>query len=303
MKKLLVLDGPMGTELERRGYDISDNLWSARLLAEDPDAIEQIHRDYLEAGADIVTCASYQATIPGFLKAGYTESEAGCLIRKSMEIAEHARKTWWNKRKTALAGRPWPLIAGDIGPYGAYLANGSEYTGNYHLSRDGYISFHLRRMEILKEAGADLFAVETCPKLEEAVVCAELLEDLGADYWISFTFRSENEISDGTPASEVAEALKDYPHLQCVGVNCVSPDLVDGILKNFRKISDLPLAAYPNSGEIYDRATGQWKSAPNRGSFSEMAKAWYADGAVMIGGCCRTRPADIREIAAWSRTL
>lgn len=300
-KNLIVLDGPMGTELERRGYDVNDLLWSARFLEKNPDAILQIHRDYFRAGADIGTCASYQATVPGFVKAGYTKGEAEALIRKSMKLVLEARDLWWKEDGGSESGRPYPMAAGDVGPYGAYLADGSEYTGGYHMTKKDYQDFHRRRMEILREEGAEIFAVETCPKLEEAVACAELLEDMGADYWISFTFRSADEISDGTKIKDVADALRDYPHLQAVSVNCTPPELVHDILQNFRAVSDLNLAAYPNSGEVYDGLLKKWSGLGAGETFLDRAKIWYDDGAVMLGGCCRTKPADIRSIARWAR--
>lgn len=299
-KNLIILDGPMGTELERRGYDVNDALWSAKFLKENPDAIKTIHRDYYEAGADIVTCASYQATIPGFLKAGLSETEAEELIRRSMQLVFDARREWWENGGKDL-GRVYPMAAGDIGPYGAYLADGSEYTGNYHLTEKEYRDFHLRRMEILKDAGAEIFAVETCPRLDEALVSAKLLEELKSDYWISFTFKNKGEISDGTSIREVAKALEGLPHLQAVSVNCTAPELVSGIISNFKACSDLPFMAYPNSGEVYDGITKTWHGVEGGNSNLENAISWYIDGVAAIGGCCRTRPEDIKAIADWSK--
>ncbi|MDD7408418.1 MAG: homocysteine S-methyltransferase [Anaerovoracaceae bacterium] len=296
-KKRLVMDGPMGTELETRGYDVNDALWSAKFLREDPGAIEQIHYDYFAAGADIVTCASYQASIPGFLKAGYSEVDAEELIALSMKLVLEARERWWNDSGRE-SGRPYPLAAGDIGPYGAYLADGSEYTGAYELTEQQYRDFHLRRMQILKDAGAEIFAVETMPRLDEAVSCARMLEDLDADYWISFSFRNENEISEGTDIKTVVEALKDLPHLKALGVNCTPPEIVEKIIEGYRSCTDLPICAYPNSGEIYDGITKTWHGAPDGICFSDRIQKWIDAGASLIGGCCRTRPDDIKAVAS-----
>ncbi len=295
-KHKLVLDGPMGTELERRGYDVNDALWSAKFLKENPEAIEQIHYDYFAAGADIVTCASYQASVDGFLDSGYSREEAEALIAKSMQLVLKARTAWWEKEGKA-TGRPYPLAAGDIGPYGAYLADGSEYTGAYHLSEEAYRDFHLRRMEILKANGADIFAVETCPKLEEALACARMLEGLNADYWISFSFRNEHEISDGTAIEEITSALKGLPHLKAVGVNCTPPEYVSAIIKKYKALTDLPVCVYPNSGEIYDGMTKTWHGAPDGMTFQQRIPGWIVDGAALIGGCCRTKPEDIAQVA------
>lgn len=294
--KHLVLDGSMGTELERRGYDVNDALWSAKFLAKDPAAIEQIHYDYLEAGADIITCASYQASIPGFTKAGYTEKEAEELIAKSIRLVLDARKKWWNEegRKT---GRPYPLAAGDIGPYGAYLADGSEYTGAYELTEAEYRDFHLSRMEILKDHGADIFAVETCPRLDEAVTCAKMLDELGSDYWISFTFRDPRHISDMTDIEEVCRHLNGFSHLKAIGVNCTPPEIVAAIIANYKKYTDLPIIVYPNSGEVYDGGSKTWHGSPDGLCFTDRLPGWIEAGAGIVGGCCRTRPSDIRRVA------
>lgn len=301
-KSLIVLDGPMGTELERRGFNVSDALWSAKLLKENPDAIRQIHYDYFKAGADIVTCASYQASIPGFLAAGYSEEEAVELIRKSMELAKEARERWRNE-DGKVHNRPYPMVAGDIGPYGAFLADGSEYTGNYYLTKEEYREFHQRRMQILLEAGAEIFAVETMPKLDEARACAELLEELGADYWISFTFRNAREISDGTALEEVAEGLKGLSHLKAIGVNCTPPEYVQEIITRLRSVWDGDICVYPNSGETYDGIRKIWLGAKDGMTFAERLRGWKDAGAGMIGGCCRTKPEDIQKVFELSQNL
>ncbi len=295
-KHRLVMDGPMGTELERRGYDVNDALWSAKFLKENPDAIRQIHYDYLKAGADIITCASYQASVAGFTEHGYTKEEAEELIVRSLQLAKEAREMWWES-EGCKSGRVYPLIAGDIGPYGAYLADGSEYTGGYDLTPEEYRSFHFRRMELLKEAGADIFAVETMPKVEEARACANMLEELGCDYWISFSFRNSDQISDGTKISEVVEKLQNLPHLKAIGVNCTPLEYVMAIIRNYRKYTELPICVYPNSGEIYDGITKTWHGSKDGLSFADSITGWMLAGADLIGGCCRTRPEDIHAIA------
>lgn len=295
-KSIIVLDGPMGTELERRGYDVNDALWSAKFLRENPNAIKQIHYDYFEAGADIVTCASYQASILGFTAAGYTEKEAEDLIRLSMEIVKAARDEWWEKEGKN-SGRPYPLVAGDIGPYGAFLADGSEYTGKYFPTEQEYRDFHLRRMQILKDAGAEIFAVETLPKLDEAIVCAKLLEELDSDYWLSFSYRNGKQISDGTKLEEVAKNLKGFSHLKAIGVNCTPPEYVQEIVERYRKSWDGVICVYPNSGENYDGINKIWLGAADGMTFADRLEGWKNAGAGMIGGCCRTKPDDIRKVA------
>ncbi len=314
-KRLIVMDGPMGTELERRGYDVNDALWSARFLEKDPAAIRRIHYDYFAAGADIVTCASYQGSTRGFTDAGYSLAEAEKLIARSMELVFEARKAWWEGLPPAPeaaadtgnpvpagknTGRPYPLAAGDIGPYGAYLADGSEYTGSYLLSEKEYRDFHLPRIRILKEAGAEIFAVETMPRLDEALACADMLEELDCDYWISFTFKSERETCGGDPAAEVARAFRCFPHIKAIGVNCTPPELVSGIIRRIRDCCDIPVCVYPNSGETYDGIRKTWARGRGVKPYVSMAREWYMQGARFIGGCCRTKPEDIKEIASWT---
>ncbi|MEE1274018.1 MAG: homocysteine S-methyltransferase [Olegusella sp.] len=292
----IVLDGPMGTELELRGYDVNDALWSAKYLSEDPSAIKRIHRDYIEAGADIVTCASYQGSVPGFMDAGYSQGEAERLIALSALLAQEARDEWWAAGGSA-TGRHLPLVAGDVGPYGAYLADGSEYTGDYELTEAEYRDFHLRRMKVLAEAGVDLYAVETMPRLDEALACAHMLEELGADYWLSFTYRNDHQISNGTELADVVAAVRDLPHLQALGVNCTPPEYVETIARGIRALCDVPVCAYPNSGETYDGHAKCWHEAPAGEGFGDYLPRWADAGVALIGGCCRTRPADIERVA------
>ncbi|MCI2056449.1 MAG: homocysteine S-methyltransferase [Oscillibacter sp.] len=298
-KDLVILDGAMATELERKGLNLNDSLWSARALVEQPDMIKAVHYDYFVSGADCSTSASYQATIPGYLKSGYTKSEAESLIARSMTLLLAARDEWWaNEGRDS--GRPHPLAAAAIGPYGAFLANGSEYTGDYTCTEEEYRAFHLPRLQILKDAGTEIFAVETLPRLDEAIACANMLEELGCDYWLSFTFHNARQISEGTSIEEVAAALKEgFPHLKAVGVNCTPPAFVEGIVRNFKAVSSLPVCVYPNRGEVYDAVSKTWHGSADGKTFGNWAAEWYRAGATIIGGCCRTRPEDIKEVADW----
>ncbi|MBQ7702919.1 MAG: homocysteine S-methyltransferase family protein, partial [Firmicutes bacterium] len=157
--RIMVTDGAMSTALERLGCDLRDSLWTAKVLAQQPEMIKQVHMDYLRAGADCGITASYQATIPGLMARGYSEQEAEDLIARSVSAFLEARDEWWEAEGRD-SGRAWPLCLGSAGPYGAYLADGSEYRGNYGISRKELREFHLRRAEILWEAGSDLLLFE-----------------------------------------------------------------------------------------------------------------------------------------------
>ncbi len=287
----LVLDGALATELERAGFDTSGALWSARALADAPDLIRQVHRSYLEAGADVITTASYQGTIPGFLAAGYSRREAEALLRRSVRLAKDERDQW-----EARTGRR-ALVAASMGPYGAYLADGSEYRGRYGLSRAALAAFHRERLAILAEEGLDLFAFETVPDLAEA----EAVGDVLAPYppgcaWISFSCADGCRTSAGDDGGDCAAVLKDIPQFAALGVNCTAPAAVAPFLRRMHERTALPLAAYPNSGEVWDGAERRWTGRP--ADLAALAPSWHAAGARLIGGCCRTTPETIRAIAA-----
>ena len=289
--QVLVLDGALATELERRGCDLNDALWSAKALLEQPEVIEAVHRDYFEAGAHIATTASYQATPAGFAARGLDEDAALDLIARSVRLAASARAA----RPEASA----PLaVAGAVGPYGAFLSDGSEYTGDYDLTRDEFLAFHRPRAAVLVAAGADLLAFETLPKLTEALALADLSDELGVPAWYSFSLRDAQHISDGTSLADVVRALDARPGVVAIGVNCVPMGLVSPALDELAAHTGLPLVAYPNSGEIYDPLTKTWGPGESTAAtLADLAADWRARGARLIGGCCRTTPADIAELA------
>ena len=294
---ILVIDGSMSTALEQRGADLNDRLWTARVLAEKPDLIRQVHKAYFQAGADCGITASYQATIPGLIDAGYTEAQAEDILARSVRLFCEARAAWWAEEGQA-DRRPWPLCLAAVGPYGAYLADGSEYRGNYGISDEALRSFHRRRMEVLWEAGPDLLLIETVPSLREAMLCADLAEELGADYWISFSCRDQAHINEGDLIEECARKLSiGHPRLQMLGVNCTDPRYITGLIHELRKGTDLPIAVYPNSGDRYDPTTKTWKRLGTEKAFGTFALSYMKAGATAVGGCCTTVEPHIRQIA------
>lgn len=297
----LVIDGALATELERRGFDLKDELWSAKILLEQPEAIQQLHYDYFQAGADCAITASYQATIAGFMKRGLTELEALDLIKKSVGLAIKARDQFWADEANR-TGRVRPFVAASVGPYGAYLADGSEYRGNYGLTERQLMDFHRPRMQALIEAGADLLACETIPCLVEAQALVKLLEEFGSmQAWISFSCRDEIHVSEGQRLAECVRQVEGSPFVAAVGVNCTSPQYIPSLVREAREATNKPVLVYPNSGEKYDASRNDWDGQPVSETFSEEARGWFEAGARLIGGCCRTTPQDIREIAGWAR--
>jgi homocysteine S-methyltransferase len=298
----LVIDGALATELENRGYDLKDDLWSAKILLEQPEAIRQLHYDYFESGADCAITASYQATIEGFTKRGLDEQEAVALLQKSVRLAIEARDEFW-AAETNRKGRSKPFVAASVGPYGAFLADGSEYRGNYGLSEQELMDFHRPRMKALIEAGADMLACETIPCLSEAQALVRLLDEfLSIPAWISFSCRDDVHVNEGQRLEECVRLVQGNPFVAAVGVNCTSPKYIPSLIGEARKATNKPVLVYPNSGETYDAHRNGWDGNPVYESFGEEAKEWYKTGARLIGGCCRTTPQDIQEIAAWART-
>ncbi len=288
----VVIDGAMSTALEALGCDLNDALWSARLLADDPDKIRTVHSQYFEAGAHVAITASYQASAAGFARRGLTETEAARLIGLSVTLAKEARADYLNTH----VRRPL-LVAGSVGPYGAFLANGAEYTGDYRLSREEFREFHRVRLDALKAAGADLIAVETQPRLDEVAVLLEMLEERDLSAWVSFTLQDEAHIADGTTVEDAARLCDTSSAVDAVGLNCVKRELAAGALKRFAAVTAKPLLLYPNSGEAYDPATKTWHHPVNGPSWAHFAPQWRGLGVKCLGGCCRTLPADIAEIA------
>jgi homocysteine S-methyltransferase len=299
----LVIDGALATELERRGHHLKDELWSAKILLEQPEAIKQLHYDYFKAGADCAITASYQATVDGFRKRGLNEQEAVALIQKSVQLAIAARDEFWADDINRI-GRVKPFVAASVGPYGAFLADGSEYRGNYGLTENELMEFHRPRMKALADGGAVFFACETIPSLIEAQALAKLLNEFpGITAWFSFSARDEKHISEGQRFADCVRLLEDHPQIAAMGINCTSPKYIPSLIREGKKHTNKPILVYPNLGETYDALTHDWDGQAAVESFGEDARSWYEAGARLIGGCCRTTPEDIRVIANWVRNL
>jgi homocysteine S-methyltransferase len=300
---MVIVDGALATELERRGADLRDTLWSAKILLESPELIRDVHMDYFRAGADCAITASYQATVDGFAGRGLSETEAIRLIQRSVHLAVEARDTFWANSAHHVA-RPRPFVAASVGPYGAFLADGSEYRGDYGLSEEELIDFHRPRLAALVAAGADMIACETIPCLIEARALVRLLADYPAvSAWMSFSARDQAHTCHGERLADCAAFLDDNPQVAAIGVNCTSPTFIPALIRAARGATSKPILVYPNSGEIYDAATYSWHGETSCDAFAEQARQWYAAGAQIIGGCCRTTPDHIRALADWARSM
>ncbi|MGB7804264.1 MAG: homocysteine S-methyltransferase [Actinomycetota bacterium] len=283
----LVLDGGMANELERGGADLRDALWSARLLKDDPGSIRRVHEAFFNAGADVAISASYQASFSGFADHGIEAEEAASLMRLSVALA----------REAAAADGSDRLVAASVGPFGATLADGSEYRGDYGLSAGALAMFHRPRFETLLEAEPDLLAIETIPSIVEAEALVTLLEDYPeARAWISFSCRDGACISDGTPFADAVALAASSDRVIAVGVNCTPPGFIPSLLDGAETTK--PLLAYPNVGSTWDAASRSWILEGERPDPGASAITWRSAGATIVGGCCGTTPDDIRAIAA-----
>lgn len=293
----LLLDGGLATELEGRGFKLDSKLWSAALLSRDPDAIRAAHLAYLEAGADCVTTASYQASLEGFLRRGYSEGEGRRFLKRSSRLALEAREEWAASSKDS--SRLAPLVAASIGPYGAALANGAEYRGNYEISKEDLREFHEPRWEILAGTSVDLLACETIPSYGEAEVLRGLFQETGFHGWVSFSCRDGEHICDGTPIAECAALFADCESVVAVGVNCTAPRHVASLIRSIKEaLPNKEIVVYPNSGEVYDVGARAWAEASETSCERLDALGWFRLGARLIGGCCRVGPSRIERMRA-----
>jgi homocysteine S-methyltransferase len=299
----VTLDGGMASELERLGADLNHRLWSARLLYEQPGMIRKVHESYLAAGADVISAATYQATMEGFAREGFTSAESAALMRRGVVLAQEARDRFWSIERHR-QGRQHPLVAAAVSPYGAFLADGSEYRGDYGLSIAALREWHWTNIAVFAAGGADLLAFETIPSLAEAkAVLMALSEFPKTKAWISFTCHDEARLPDGTTFAVAVAAAAASPQVMAVGLNCTAPRYVAPLLASVRDTRGKPLLAYPNRGDVWDAEAKQWRTGHDQPDFGELAKRWHARGARLIGGCCRTTPEDIRRIRQASRLV
>jgi len=284
----VVLDGGLATQLEAQGADLSGALWSASLLTSEPDAILAAHTAFFAAGAQVATTASYQATYDGFARAGLDADQTDALLRRSVALAGEAARSHSDR-----TGRgAW--VAASVGPYGAMLADGSEYRGHYGLSVRQLRAFHRRRLEVLVSAEPDVLALETIPELAEVEALVAEVDRLEFPAWLSVTV-SGDRLRSGPPVDEAFAVAATSPHVVAVGLNCSAPADVCSVVTRAAVVTGRPGVAYPNSGEEWDARSREWTGDP--GIDASAVSGWLDAGARLVGGCCRVRPADIAVVA------
>ena len=282
----VVLDGGLATLLEARGHDLTSDLWSARLLLDEPDEIVAAHREYFQAGARVAITGSYQASFEGLGRLGLDRAAAEGALRASVRCAIQARNLFDD-------GLPrW--VAASVGPYGAVLADGSEYRGDYGRTAAELREWHRPRFEVLADSGADVLAFETVPALAEVEAIVGLLDGTGLSAWISMT--AENgRTRAGEPIEDAFALAASIPEVFAVGVNCCpAPQVAE--LAHAAAATGKSVVVYPNSGEIWDGASRSWSGDPSLTAAD--VKSWTVAGASLIGGCCRVGPAQISALVS-----
>ncbi|WP_123799330.1 homocysteine S-methyltransferase [Limosilactobacillus fermentum] len=289
----LVLDGSMSTPLEVAGAKTNSDLWTSQTLIDNPDLVYQVHLDYFKAGADLTITDTYQTNADALVRHGLSEEEARNLIKRAVQLANQARDDY--EKETGKHN----YVAGSIGPYGAYLADGSEYRGDYDLTAIQLQNFHLPRLAAILATGVDCLALETQPKLTEVVAILALLKTLEPTMpvYVSFSLRDAEHLSDGTSLKEAVQVVTKDPQVFAVGVNCVGLDLVTPAIKAIKEVTDKPVIVYPNSGATYDPTVKQWRFEEGTPRFVNAIDDWITAGAAIIGGCCTTLPQDIAVVA------
>ena len=292
LRGIHVIDGGLASELEYLGARIDGPLWSAHVLEDEPEKVSAVHRAYIQAGSQCIATCSYQVSRMGYTEVGLTQKQADAALLRSVKLARSVAAEFPDRRI---------LVAGSLGPYGAALHNGAEYTGNYDCSYADLVRFHRERIEVLANASGaqapDLLAFETFPSLEEVRAVGEALAPWPSlKAWFSFSCRDEKHVSHGEPLAECAAAVAAFPQTLAIGVNCVPPHWLPSLIAELRSASDKPVLVYPNSGEGWDAAARSWIGTTDPADFGEKAKEWFAAGAQIVGGCCRTRPAHIHAV-------
>lgn len=293
LKQPLVIDGAMSTALEALGANTNNPLWTASVLDHQPELVRQVHNQYFQAGARLAITDTYQANVPAFIKQGYSKCQAHSLIRRAVQLAKEARDDF--ERQTGIHN----YVAGSLGPYGAYLNNGAEYTGDYHLSSQQYQDFHRPRLAEIVREGVDILAIETQPRLDEVQAELTLAHQLApaTPVYVSFSLQDHATLPDGTPLAVAAATVAQDENVVAVGVNCIPLERVAPAVRIVHAVTNKPVIAYPNSSAVYDPSSKTWTYPHGHQSLASFLPQWLAAGLTIIGGCCTTTPADIKLLS------
>jgi len=269
------IDGGLSTALELNGNKLTTSLWTGVLIKTAPDQISNAHLDFINAGAQIIITSSYQLSYLGCSNRGWSDDQTDQALYQSTKLAKDA---------VARSGKE-VLVAASVGPYGAALADGSEYRGNYGVGKSALKEFHQRRLSALIESGPDILALETMPDTQEVEVLLDLLSDCPIPYWVSYSCKVGNQSNAGQSFSSAVDLAQSG---MAVGINCTAPELISGLLNSAS--SSIPYIVYPNSGRSWDATNKVWVGTNEVGFANELVQEWIDLGAEFIGGCCGIGP-------------
>lgn len=289
LSKPLVMDGAMGTQLQALGYDVNTKLWSAKALLDAPNLVQTVHEQSLQAGAKLIITNTYQANLAALMQAKLSQKAALAAIKSGVTLADAARQKI----------NPTAIVAASVGPLGAFLADGSEYSGNYHRTCAQFQAFHRPRLEAILAGKPDCLLFETQCRIDEVQALLDLTAKIAPQMPVIVSFvlaANELTLPDGTPLPTAASTVSRYGQVVAVGVNCVPYVRISAALRTLNHCSK-PVVVYPNMGAVYDPTIKQW-SKPESVDFQTLITKWLALGARIIGGCCTTTPKDIATIAA-----
>lgn len=281
LSKFIKLDGGLSTALELNGNKLSTSLWTGELIRTAPNEIIKAHLDFINAGAQIIITSAYQLSYIGCENRGWSDAQTDEALYKSTQLAIDAVSQSGQAVK----------VAASVGPYGAALADGSEYRGNYGVGKSALKQFHARRIEVLISSNPDYLALETMPDTQEVEVLLDLLSNCPIPYWISYSCKEGNQTNAG---QSFASAVDLAQSAMAVGVNCTAPELITGLLSSAS--SAVPYVVYPNSGRTWDAVEKLWIGTTQVGFADSLVKEWIDQGAEIIGGCCGIGPKEITSL-------
>ena len=279
---MIKLDGGLSTALENNGNKLTTSLWTGELIRTNPAQITKAHLDFINAGAQIIITSSYQLSYTGCGARGWSEDETNQALIASTLLAKNA---------VIESGKDVKLAA-SVGPYGASLADGSEYKGNYAVSKQVLKDFHGKRLEILISTSPDYLALETMPDTFEVEVLLDLLTDCPIPFWISYSCKEGNQTNAGQDFQSAVDLAQSA---MAVGINCTKPELITDLLRSAK--SDKPYVVYPNSGRVWDAENKVWTGSAAIGFSDELVSQWIKAGAEIVGGCCGIGAAEIEQLA------
>jgi len=286
INKIKLLDGSMSFPMEHLGYNLKNKLWTGMALISDPDIIKNIHKDYINAGADYISTSTYQVSYDRLQNMGYQSSEIKKVFQKSVDLVKEAIKESGSKKEIK--------IVGSFGPFASYDPNASEYVGKYNSTDDEIKNFHLNNINIIEETDLDIILYETIPCLREIKILSKILSQTNKEIWISITCNENIEFRDGSSFKEACKIISQIEQITTLGINCFSPLLVEKALKELKKYSNKKTLVYPNSGEKYNPKDKYWSG---KNEFNNlMIKNWLSLSPDIIGGCCRVGYNNIKKM-------